>query len=646
MSRCMRKLFKIEQNFLESLIIRVGFLLLLIFSIALVFAILEKYSIFLTLLPFMCLVVIIFVILFIYFNKHAIQLRREKIDYLVICFILIFCAINSFYFSERLIEGGHDQGTYLESGIQLANKGTLYIDSLEDPFVYTYPGFRLYDDGSIRHLFLPGNAVFISIFYHLFDFNGIRIANSFLLFFSASIVYFLLKGIKNWKAGVFWLLFFLLNFYTIYFSRATYVENLQLLFVWFYVYLFIRGFQKKDFYYTVYAIVPLSLLFTIRLEAFLYFIIYLLITTLFLFKKIVKVDKYKLWKYLTPIIICMVIFGSLYIFDPNFLDPALSFIKINKSSPSLAWDSVASIPYNEQVFILVSLFYMFTAIMVLMLFLGTVNFFYEKKQIKKILLLIFIIILPQFAFLVRPGIAFYLPWFMRRFWAVFIPFVIIIFVLFLSNNKNFIKKYFRKSFVIIAILILLSAIIPGLVVFNVSFGKGTLDFESKVAKNFSDDDLVIFWDRYGYENYGPPLYFLYDTNVIFDRSPAFDEEIYADWFRNYENIYIATSKRSNATMNHPYFNGQTDYIKTIESQIFTLFYSSCDVRPYITDPLSFYGYRQINQLCTTNNPPVKFSNSFFSISIHKIDSEFVNEFIINYYDPNYRVNNKTKNIWH
>ncbi|GAI12254.1 unnamed protein product, partial [marine sediment metagenome] len=73
-------------------------------------------------------------------------------------------------------------------------------------------------------------------------------------------------------------------------------------------------------------------------------------------------------------------------------------------------------------------------------------------------------------------------------------------------------------------------------------GNGILQFEQKVASYFKPDDLVIFWDRYQYENWGPPLYFLYDTNVVFDRSPAFDRQIYALIMKKYKNVYIATSR--------------------------------------------------------------------------------------------------------
>jgi len=275
------------------------------------------------------------------------------------------------------------------------------------------------------------------MFYNLFDFKGIEFANSFLLFFSVLIIYFLIKKVKNWKTGFFWLFFFLFNFYTIYFSRATYVENLQLLFVWFYVYLFVKGFLKKDFQYIAGAFIPLSLLITIRIEAFFYIIVYFFLVFCFLFRRQLEINIKKSIKYLIPFLFGLLIIINIFIFDPSIFTTIIDTIKIAGPSAQLALGLPTDIPYNQQIFIWITLFYMFTPAFLLALFLGILNFFKENKKTKKLLLLIVILILPQFMFLIRPGIAFYLPWAMRRQWAVFIPFVFLLFVLFLSNYKIF-----------------------------------------------------------------------------------------------------------------------------------------------------------------------------------------------------------------
>lgn len=642
MWRFIKNLFKIENNFLEEFLNKFIYLSLFIFGVAVTLVVFRKYDTFLNLLSFFIVVIITFAFLFIFLNKDKFKFKENKIDYLIIGFILLFCILNTFYFSESSIEGGHDQATYLESALLLANTGDLYTDNI---IVSSFPGFSLFQKG-IRHHFLPGGATYLSVFYKLFGSQGFAIANSFLLFLSVSIIYFLCKKVKNWRTGVFWLIFFLFNFYTIYFSRATFVENLQLLFVWLYVYLFIEGFLKKDFQYIAYAFFPLALLTTIRLEAVLYIIIYFLLVFYFVLRKKFEINIRNRIKYLVPFLLGFLIIGNVFIFDPSLFSVIIGIIKGAGVETSLAWGLPENIPYNQQLFIWTTLFFMFPPAFLLITFLGILNFFKEDKDTKKIILLIAVLIAPQFAFLIKPGIAFYLPWAMRRQWAVLIPFVLLLFSLFLSNYRKVFAETSKKIFLVSVVLIFLIISIPGFSILPLKEGNGILQFEQKVASYFKPDDLVIFWDRYQYENWGPPLYFLYDTNVVFDRSPAFDRQIYALIMKKYKNVYIATSRKQNQALGHPYFSGQERYIITITSPHFRFLGGSCDVRRYLIHPETFRGYYQIRELCEKNNPPADIRDYKIELNIYKLNEKFKKEFVKLNYDPNYKINRKTKNLWH
>jgi len=642
MWRFIKNLFKIENNFLEEFLTKFIYLSLFIFGVAVTLVVFRKYDTFLNLLSFFIVVIITFAFLFIFLNKDKFKFKENKIDYLIIGFILLFCILNTFYFSEGSIEGGHDQGTYLESAVLLANTGDLYTDNI---IVSSFPGFSLFQKG-IRHHFLPGGATYFSVFYKLFGFRGFAIANSFLLFLSVSIIYFLCKKVKNWRTGVFWLIFFLFNFYTIYFSRAIFVENLQLLFVWLYVYLFIEGFLKKDFQYIAYAFFPLALLTTVRLEAVLYIFVYFLLVFYFVLRKKFEINIRNRIEYLVPFLLGFLIIGNVFIFDPSLFSVIIGTIKGAAVGTSLALGLPENIPYNQQLFIWTTLFFMFTPAFLLIIFLGILNFFKEDKDTKKIILLIAVLIAPQFAFLIKPGIAFYLPWAMRRQWAVLIPFVFLLFSLFLSNYRNVFAETSKKIFLVSVGLIFLIISIPGFSILPLKEGSGILQFEQKVASYFKPDDLVIFWDRHQYENWGPPLYFLYDTNVIFDRSPAFDRQIYALIMKKYKNVYIATSRKQNQALGHPYFSGQARHIITITSPYFRLLGYSCDVRRYLVHPETFRGYYQIRELCEKNNPPADIRDYKIELNIYKLNEEFKKEFVKLNYDPNYKINRKTKNLWH
>lgn len=642
MWRFIKNLFKIENNFLEEFLTKFIYLSLFIFGVAVTLVVFRKYDTFLNLLSFFIVVIITFAFLFIFLNKDKFKFKENKIDYLIIGFILLFCILNTFYFSEGSIEGGHDQGTYLESAVLLANTGDLYTDNI---IVSSFPGFSLFQKG-IRHHFLPGGATYFSVFYKLFGFRGFAIANSFLLFLSVSIIYFLCKKVKNWRTGVFWLIFFLFNFYTIYFSRAIFVENLQLLFVWLYVYLFIEGFLKKDFQYIAYAFFPLALLTTVRLEAVLYIFVYFLLVFYFVLRKKFEINIRNRIEYLVPFLLGFLIIGNVFIFDPSLFSVIIGTIKGAAVGTSLALGLPENIPYNQQLFIWTTLFFMFTPAFLLIIFLGILNFFKEDKDTKKIILLIAVLIAPQFAFLIKPRIAFYLPWAMRRQWAVLIPFVFLLFSLFLSNYRNVFAETSKKIFLVSVGLIFLIISIPGFSILPLKEGSGILQFEQKVASYFKPDDLVIFWDRYQYENWGPPLYFLYDTNVVFDRSPAFDRQIYALIMKKYKNIYIATSRKPNQALDHPYFSGQARHIITITSPHFRLLGGSCDVRRYLIHPETFRGYYQIRELCEKNNPPADIRDYKIELNIYKLNEKFKKEFVKLNYDPNYKINKKTKNLWH
>jgi len=636
-------MLKIKDNFLENFFVKFIFLFLIIFGAALTFVVFGKYNIFLNFLPFIAAIIIVFILLYIFLNKEKIDFKKNKIDYLTLIFILLFCIFNAFYFSEYSIEGGHDQGSYLESALLLAKTGDLYTNNT---IVSSLPGFSIFQNG-IRHHFLPGQAVYLSIFYKLFNFTGFPIALSFLLFLSASIIYFLCKKLRNWKTGAIFLLFFLFNFYTIYFTRATYVENLQLFFIWFYVYLFLNGYLKKDFGYIVLSFLPLAFLTTIRLEAILYIIVYFFLVFYLLFKKEFEIDLKKHLRYFVVFLFGILVITNIFIFDPSIFTTIIGTLKIAGPTAQLAHGLAEDIPYNVQIFIWITLFYMFTSVFLLALFLGILNFFKESEKTRKLLLLIIILILPQFAFLIRPGIAFYLPWAMRRQWAVFVPFVFLLFSLFLSNNKFFIEDKFKKRlFVVFGVLLFLIFSLPGLSVLSLQQGKGILQFEQEIASYFGKDDLVIFWDRYQYENWGPPLYFLYGTNVVFDRSPAFDPQIYALFMKDYKKVYIATSRRPDQNLGHPYFSEQTEFIRTFSSKEFKVLRGSCDVRQYIAQPKAFRGYYQIKELCMVNNPPMKIVDYQINLNIYKINNSFKKDFVEKYYDPNYEITKETENIWH
>lgn len=632
MSSYTKALFEVKEKFLKTLLIRTTFVVLTILFFAINFTVFQFYDIFLSfMLHILTILSIGYIFTIIVLNKENIKndYLMDRFSYWIIAGILIFCIFNSAFFFESKIEGGHDQGVYLESAMGLAKTGSLFI---KDQIVLSYPGFMLNHNGDIINGFSPGYIVYLSIFYYLFGFFGFSIGNSILLFLSSSVMYLLGENLRGKKTGLLFVSLFIFNYYTLYFSRATYVENLQLLLVWFAVYLFIAGYKKEKFDYMIYSGFPLSLILLVRPEGIIHLFVYFILVCYFRFIKNWKLDQH-----LTTgisIILCLsaiidfVLYN--YMFNRSIIaDQILGYSLRVISNP--ATTIVTNAPFNEQIFIWNYLLQIFSPIVVpIMVFLGLVNFIREDSEMKKYIIMVTILISPQFLFLIKPSIAFYLPWFMRKFWAVFLPYVILLFCLSVTNRRNIFSKYSKYISLVVVLVIFGISFSHSASIITYSDGKGILNVEKEISSNFDKNDLVIFIDRYQYENLGPPLYFIYGTNIVFDRPPAFNPEIYALYMKNYTNVYIVTTRKPHQLLDHPYFSGNIVFKKTMRSENITFLGESCDVRKYLISPEIFDGYWQIKDSCD-NNPPTMKSSSSIELNIYKIDDKFKQQFINKYH---------------
>lgn len=631
MQNYIERFYKIENNFLEKLIRILFFILLVIFTVGITSAVLNIYNIFLKSLSLLMLIILVNFTIIIVVNYENIKtdIQKNRFAYLVITILILFSIFNSNFFSEIKIEGGHDQGVYFEYAISIAKSMNLSLDNI---ITISYPGFWIFEDNKILSQFLPGYPIFLSIFYYLLGFKGFAVANAILLFFGASFLFFLGKNIRDIKTGIVVLSFFILNYYTIYFSRATYTENIQLTLIWSSVYMFMIGYDQRKLNWIVYGFMPISLLLLVRIEAFLYVIVYIIL--IYYFKSISKwsIDDDRHYTNIL-LVLSLLIFSSyalyIYFFNPSIISDFI-YENMNKvaSNPTNTLANTP-LPYNEQFFIWSYMFYVFLPFgAVIMALLGIINILYDSQTRNK-LILVTVLILPQFIFLIKPSIAFYLPWFMRRFWAVLLPYIFLIFGVFITN-KNILPRRLKLA---MATVLLLVTMTQSLQIITVENGKGLVNFAGTLSSNFNNDDLVIFWDRYQYENFGPPLYFIYGTNVVFDRGPALDPRLYATFMNDYQNVYILTSRGPNVSMAHPYFSSDdVQFIKTIKSDNIDIIQeNSCNLRELIVYPERFRTYYQIQDFCMNNNPPIKKSGYAITINLYKV---------INLYDFNFKYYNR------
>ena len=628
-----KSLYNIREQFLSCFLIRIAFIILFIWLISILFAVVGFFDVFLSLLQPILFLVTVYIIISIILNKNNISknFNEKKIDYILTILILLFSIINMFFFSG-VIEGAHDPGVYIESSINLAKTGNLFI---EDEIAITYPGFWLNQNGKITANFLPGYTIYLSSFYNIFGFSGFSIANSLLLFFGLFFLYSTGKTIRNEKTGIIVVVFFIFNFYTIHFSRATYTENLQFLLIWLYVFLFLTGYQKKELDWIIYSSLPLVLLLFVRLEAPLYILVYAVL--LVYFKSVENFTiKNKRIVILISIAVLLALINYLLVnfFIMDNVSAVISYAHRVLFNPSQTITYVQA-PYNEQLFLWTYLFYAFNYSLVFMAVLGFINFFIESKKMKSQTILILLLTSPQFLFLIKPSISPYLPWFMRRFWAVFLPIIFLLFAIYITNKKTNFSKHFT---VFIFSILLVITISQSSYILTSPTNAGFLNFEEEISSNFNETDLVIFWDLYSYENYAPPLYFLYDTNVIYDRPPAMNPQLYTTFMTKYQNVYIVTSRKP-LELNHPHFkNSDVELIKTLKLGSVKSIGISCDVRPLIFNPEKFKGYSTIKEIYMDNNPPTKIVDNQFNLNIFKLKSNRKNNFTQSYYELNYIAN--------
>jgi len=618
-----KQLFKMRegQNLVEESFVRFTYLFLFILVLALISVVADSYRPFMTVFPFIVVVGVAYITTFILRNIQSFNLRNLRVDILIITFILLFSVWNGRYFSERILDGAHDPGVYFETAIQLAKTGTYYQDYSRKPIILSLVAFTPRENNKTRSDFLEGIPTYFSLFFHYFGFPGFSVGLSLAQFISTSTLYFLCRLLRGWKAGFVFILLFLFNYYTLYFSRGMWSENLQLLLIWFYVYLFYRGWRQRSLTLLVAAALPVSTLMFYRLEAFLYLGIYFFVAPLsiFLLRKELLFKK------------AIIIFAVVR--------------TVAEPRPDFAWKPRNQVKYNQQVFIFVFLFYIFGPAFILWGILGLANIILEKPKIKEAFFIITLITLPQFIFLIRPSAQIYLNWVARRYWGVFFPYIFILFALFLTNKQGLLGRMSRRSFSLILVIVFLVSNLPGMALLNHVDGKGILNFEKEVSAQFTSGDLVIFWDRYGFEDWGPPLFFLYDTNVVYDRIPAFDKQIYAMFMKDYQNVYIATSVEPPDNIGG-YFNEHVTFVKTITSPNFQVLRdSSCHLVRFAVEPDTFLGYYQIAELCAGNNPETRLSNYKIRLNIYKVDNNFKDEFIDTYFDKDYRITSKTRYLF-
>lgn len=534
------------------------------------------------------LIVIFFLLKNFLINK--IKLKTSPVDLAALALTLIFCLI-AFFFHHELAKG-RDEMVHLVSAVKLTETHSL---AFKDDFAIMFSGFEQINDNIHTSQFLPAYIASIAFFYEFFKLPGVYLLNAFLFFLGLTALYFLGKNLKNSATGLAALSWFGTLYVTFWFSKRLNSELLFFTLFWITIWYFFDCLKhKKGLWYFV-SYLPLSLLLLTRGEGLLYVFTYFIFSSYYIFKNHRELKK-SFFKKRNFIFLCLPTlnltllffylakYNSVYLisqiqnyqgslktlFVPLlfgvFIFFVLAFYLIFVASADLKTKLKAN---GQKYFLFIllfgfilyeSLFLYFTKIQRLkwsfyrvqfsleifilyFLFIFVLFIFYGlyRKYFNRFHLILALICSPAFIFLVESNIAPDQPWFMRRYFAVLIPLLVLLAGYVFSKLNIYVEK---KVLIFVSVVILnLTLALP---VINFVENGGVEKNLNAFAKNFSKNDLILFEPGWDFQRWSYAWHFLYRLNVVpnlnFYPDKNFKEELkklvqkYPNWSEKKEDL--------------------------------------------------------------------------------------------------------------
>ena len=401
-------------------------------GISLVLVVIIMLSTFFTLIGYLNLLKIPAIVIGILFGLFYIKsIKSKKVISSNIILIIVLIVLITICFHSYTINAGRDNGGYLNAAILISNTGSYYSN---DSILGTLPGFRNVGEELVTYGFLPSYPVYQSFFS--FNIHFFYLANGILYFFILFFLYSITEKITSKRNAIIFILLFSTFYTSLWIIRNTFSEILMSFLIWFSVYLLIQENPQKK----LWSILPITLSTLVRVDAAIYFIFFIF---LYLF-----INKNNLLKYrkLFVIIIFMIsiVFLSVFViinnnsYSSSHVTEAIWNVKdlLSQLSPSSSSENnIPNIydeyPYTEYLYIVLNSYNLIAYIPLL-----CILFFYlmlRYKFIHKEIFLILILFLPAVLFIFRPMITPDHPWFMRRFWVIHIPVIIMMSVYILQK---------------------------------------------------------------------------------------------------------------------------------------------------------------------------------------------------------------------
>ena len=468
----------------------------------------------------------------LWLNRDALQFNRRF--FLILCLSLIATSVFSSY-STPTIFSGRDQGSLSEAAIRLAQNNKLEFSfPAEKEFFKIYgpgtalnfPGFNYAPDGSLITQFPLQYIAWLAAFYALFGLSGLVLANAVTFFIFLFSFYLTARYFLRPSSALMAYLLVLTSFIFSWFFKFTLSENLALGFLWFGIFEFVLFTQhkikeaktdSKSFhgrFYLLSSLLALGLLSFARVEALAFLAVVVSILLI----------KYKDWKYLLFVVIgkkaALVIGGFVLMYFFNIAIDAQAYRSIIKGLIGPFLSLKGTLPVSGGFLApIIYIFKVFTAYgLLLYIILGIVGFFYLLRRKKFEILVPFLIVLPNFIYLIYPSISADHPWMLRRFVFGVVPICIFYAVWFLDH---FFKR--RAYFYLLTGSLLVLNLVVFVMYLPVSPGQNILPQVQAVSVNFSSNDLVLV-DRLatgdGWSMMSGPLNFLYGKQAVYFFNPS------------------------------------------------------------------------------------------------------------------------------
>lgn len=491
------------------------------------------------------LIVLTFASAAFFIAKHKTFERPSRADIFALAIVLFFAIFNTVYFHDTFF-GGRDDGLYTNHGIYLAQNHDLIFDGYHD---MPLPGMAKVDDHFTTERY-PGYISWTALHCTFLGTFGIRVSNFLLIIIGFVSLYLIGKKLKSSKVGIATVLMFATTFPMLWFTRRTYSEILLLALIWFGILCFLEAYEKKQPNYLVPMFFAFGLAFATRAEATPIFLMLVLILIFLLLRQKREIFSKKLGFFILIAIAPFIYWSVATPMGQFWAQVVISFTSAPASVVAQAVPTEGSTlgsNYPSFVFDMFSKYNLqWQFLFIPLALLG--SFLRKDKELFKYLLIIFVMIMPAFAYLINPHISIDQPWFLRRYIPTIFPFAFLctaILLFELVKNKRLLAS------IIATIIVMNLAVASPILIFKEN--DGMVNNVENLSNHFSDEDLILVdtLSSPTWYNIADPLFFVFGKHTLWLNGDSSDLSLwgfpmgYYDIksvvdFSEYRKVYIVT----------------------------------------------------------------------------------------------------------